>query len=186
MSIVLFFITMNCTLKNAKLVAAGPEESYFTNPVRQVEAMNSDEEQNENVDGQQELQNVFPDNWQQLVNMGFEVDDDNLPNPDNLAPTIVGEVESWPKGINGDLITEHLNMFQVGQVNALLGTKQGRSFYVFALKEPDYNMLIMSTYGDLKEVPSAVAKQKYTAPGCNEPTSTTFNYTTTFANHYKY
>ena len=51
--------------------------------------------------------------------------------------------------MTGDEIIQHFADKQVGDCNALKGTLDGIPFYIHAMKEPDYVMMLMSTYGTL-------------------------------------
>ena len=53
----------------------------------------------------------------------------------------------WPKYINGDDIKSHFDDKNVGDCNAWKGQKDEVDFHVYAMKEPNYVMSIMSTYG---------------------------------------
>jgi hypothetical protein len=57
----------------------------------------------------------------------------------------------WPKYIDGDGINKHFEEKEVGDADALPGTLDGQKFHIFAMKEPDYTMMLMSTYGSLNE-----------------------------------
>jgi hypothetical protein len=52
------------------------------------------------------------------------------------------------------------------------------------MKEPDYVMLMMATYGNLEEVAEGTAKRTHQQGG--RETTTNFRYTTPFYNHFKY
>ena len=49
--------------------------------------------------------------------------------------------------MTGDEIIQHFADKQVGDCNALKGTSDGIPFYIHTMKEPDYVMMLMSTYG---------------------------------------
>ena len=55
----------------------------------------------------------------------------------------------WPKHVPGDDIIVHFTNEEVGKVDAIKGVLEDVPFYLFAMKEPDYMMQIMSTYGTL-------------------------------------
>jgi hypothetical protein len=68
----------------------------------------------------------------------------------------------WPKGIGGNGIINHFDNLAVGTTDRLPGTYENVKFDVFAMKEPDYVMMIMSTYGALTDEHS---DQKFTYRG---------------------
>jgi hypothetical protein len=49
-----------------------------------------------------------------------------------------------------------------GNADALRGTLDGVKFYIFAMKEPDYMMMLMSTYGSLNEMTKGDAARTWT------------------------
>ena len=53
----------------------------------------------------------------------------------------------WPKYIPGDSIIQDFVDKEVGYSNAKKGVLNGVPFHLYAMKEPDYTVLIMSTYG---------------------------------------
>ena len=52
----------------------------------------------------------------------------------------------WPKHIEGDRIKAHFEDKAVGDVDALAGVLDEVPFHVFAMKEEDYVMMLMSKY----------------------------------------
>ena len=73
---------------------------------------------------------------------------------------------------------------KVGDVDTWPGKLDGIPFYVFSMKEPDYVMSIMSTYGTCNVTDSST-KRIYKNEN-NEEVSVYFNYTEVFHNHYKF
>ena len=51
--------------------------------------------------------------------------------------------------MKGDEIIEHFKDKQVGFADALPGMLDGIPVYIFGMKEPDYTMMLMATYGTL-------------------------------------
>ena len=92
----------------------------------------------------------------------------------------------WPKYIMGDEIIQHFNNKEVGEVDAIKGMKNGKSFFIHAMKEPDYTMMLMSTYGLLNEEETGGTKRSYLHPVTREITTKSFKYTTPFFNHFKF
>jgi Transposase IS4 len=90
----------------------------------------------------------------------------------------------WPKYIDGDAVIQHFDNKEVGSHDALKGEREGKSFYIYAMKEPNYVMMMMATYGTMKEEDDGNAKRTYTVNGVN--TTKNFKYTTPFYNHFKF
>ena len=70
-------------------------------------------------------------------------------------------------------------------MDALPGTLNGVPFYVFAMKEPDYLMNVMSTYETLNSVDGSITKQIWKDDN-DEEKCVTFNCTEVFHNHFAY
>ena len=55
----------------------------------------------------------------------------------------------WPKHVKGDDIIQHFANEEVGSADALRGQLDGVPVYIYGMKEPDYTMMLMGTYGTL-------------------------------------
>ncbi len=53
----------------------------------------------------------------------------------------------WLKYADGKSIKAHFINKEVGAVDAMNGSLDGVTVFIFAMKEPDYVMSLMSTYG---------------------------------------
>ncbi len=56
-----------------------------------------------------------------------------------------------PKYVDGKSIKAHFFNQEVGAVDAMHGSLEGVKVFIFAMKEPDYVMSLMSTYGTKSE-----------------------------------
>ena len=63
------------------------------------------------------------------------------------ASALIKKRRYWPKYIKGDDIKSHFDGKDVGDCDAWKGQMDEVDFHVYAMKEPDYVMSIMSTYG---------------------------------------
>ena len=57
----------------------------------------------------------------------------------------------WPKYIDGEAIIQHFQDKEVGATDALPGVLDDIPIHVHCMKEPDYVMMLMSSYGTLSE-----------------------------------
>ena len=57
----------------------------------------------------------------------------------------------WPKYIDGEAIIQHFQDKEVGATDALPGVLDDVPIQVHCMKEPDYVMMPMSSYGTLSE-----------------------------------
>ena len=69
----------------------------------------------------------------------------------------------WPKYIPGDNIVSHLAEKGIGELDALQGMLDDVKFHVVAMKQPDYVMMFMTTYGTL--APFGEGKRHYLVNG---------------------
>ena len=63
------------------------------------------------------------------------------------ASTLIKKQKYWPEYIKGDAIRDHFNNKNVGDCDSLEGNMEEVPFHVYAMKEPDYVMSLMSMYG---------------------------------------
>ena len=69
-----------------------------------------------------------------------------------FSAALIKKRRYWPKYIDGDGIKSHFHNKKVGDVDALPGTLDEIPFHVFAMKEPVYVMMIMSTYRTCNQI----------------------------------
>ena len=53
----------------------------------------------------------------------------------------------WPKYIDGDAVRQHFDSKEVGSTDSWPGILDNHDFHMFAMKESDYVMSLMSAYG---------------------------------------
>lgn len=99
------------------------------------------------------------------------------------ASALIKKRRFWPKGIDGDDIARHFVHKPVGATDRLPGICDNVKFDVFAMKEPDYVMMLMSTYGALTELHDQEFSYRGSAAAGD---ATHFKYKEVVANHYKY
>ena len=58
----------------------------------------------------------------------------------------------WPKYVPGVAIQQHMEDKSFGAVEVLNGILNGQEVKIFAMKEPNYVMMCMPSYGTLEEV----------------------------------
>ena len=66
-----------------------------------------------------------------------------------FAHALIKNRRYWPKHIPGEDIIAHFTDKPIGAADAIKGELDGMPFYIFGMKEADYVMQIMSTYGTL-------------------------------------
>ena len=99
------------------------------------------------------------------------------------AHALIKKRRYWPKHVPGDAIIEHFNNKEVGETDAIHGELDGVQFYLYGMKEPDYVMQIMSTYGTLHEK-GPEKRRHFTING--EKVVKTFHCPEIIHNHYAY
>ena len=98
-----------------------------------------------------------------------------------FAAALIKKRRYWPKHIKGNDIINHFANLDVGDVNALEGTMDGVALHVTAMKEPDYVMQLMTTYGTLNRF--GVDKTRIFGA---EKRRQVFKYPEVVHNHYTY
>ena len=64
-----------------------------------------------------------------------------------FASALIKKRRYWPKYIKGDDIKAHFKNKNMGDADSRAGTLDNIPFHVYTMKEPDYVMSLMSTYG---------------------------------------
>ena len=101
------------------------------------------------------------------------------------SSAVIKKRRYWPKYIDGSEIDSHFDLKEVGQTDSLPGTLDGTNFKVFCMKEEDYVMKLMATYGALRSVDEGATQRSVTRrSGIRENVS--FKYTEPFFNHFKF
>ena len=100
-----------------------------------------------------------------------------------FAAALIKKRRYWPKHVPGDEIIQHFAEKEVGDVDALKGELDGVPFYIHAMKEPDYTMMLMSTYGTLTRM-GETKRRHYTEDRVKKVKE--FKYPEVIYNHYSY
>jgi hypothetical protein len=99
------------------------------------------------------------------------------------AAALIKKRRYWPKWIPGDAIIAHFVDKNVGDVDVLPGMLEDVPFHVFAMKEPDYVMKLMSMYGTNERV-GEWKRCAYKIGGQHHEVS--FQYPKVVYNHFRY
>ena len=102
-----------------------------------------------------------------------------------FGSAVIKKRRFWPKYIDGDGIDKRFEDRNVGTVEDHPGMLGGVPFKVFVLKEEDYSMKLMATYGARTEVDGGVTQRSITTRS-GEKATVTFKYMEPFFNHFKY
>jgi len=100
-----------------------------------------------------------------------------------FASALIKKRRYWPKFIPGDAIKTHCSAFEVGHADALGGTLDGIDFDVFTMREPDYTMMLMSTYGTTTRLGDEKIRCWFQG---DEKLVKTFQYPEVVHNHFQY
>ena len=57
-----------------------------------------------------------------------------------------------PKGVPSEEILRHMKNKDVGDVDAVQGSIRGNSYHIMYIKDPEYVILMMTTYGKLEHL----------------------------------
>ena len=102
-----------------------------------------------------------------------------------FSAALIKKRKYWPKHIDGDGIKAHFKDMEVGTVDAMKGSLAGVNVQVHCLKESEYVMMLMSSYGTLERFREN-KKRVRTNEGRRAPTEKTIKYTELVYNHFKY
>ena len=102
-----------------------------------------------------------------------------------FAAALIKKRKYWPKYIDGNGIKEHFKDKEVGAVDAMKGSLNGVKVEIHCLKEPEYVMMLMSSYGTLERV-GGDKKRVWTNEGGGAPIERTIKYPELVFNHFQY
>jgi hypothetical protein len=97
-----------------------------------------------------------------------------------FAAALIKKRRYWPKYIDGDGIRNHFQDKPVGSVDVLCGELDTVKVFVHSMKEPDYVMMLMSTYGTTNEM--GTEQRRILA----DNSRATFHYPEIVYNHFQY
>ena len=95
--------------------------------------------------------------------------------------TLIKKRRYWPRGIHGDEINEYFSTKNIGDVGCLSGEWDETEFNIFVMKEPDYNMVMISTFSGFT-VPEGQKEERSMVDG----EVVKFKYPAIVADHYRY
>jgi len=98
-----------------------------------------------------------------------------------FASALIKKRRYWPKHVDAETVQSYFANKEIGWQDRLPGQLDGVDFDLFCLKEPDYVMILMSTYGALIS-----SQEQKISTRIFQGEKTTFKYTEVIANHYKY
>lgn len=104
-----------------------------------------------------------------------------LKNVGVFSAAVIKKRRYWPRYVAGATIDDHMKDKEVGETDSVRGSLENVPYNIFCLKEPDYIMKLMSTYGGLV-VKGDNKKNVRIVHGEKK----TFFYQEPFANHFLY
>lgn len=100
------------------------------------------------------------------------------------ASEVIKKRRYWPKYIKGDVIDVHMKDKFPGDTDAMTGNLDGLKFHVFNMKETEFNMKMMTMYGDLDVPDGQETTRRYFKGGDGIQQKSEFKYTIIFSNHF--
>ena len=79
------------------------------------------------------------------------------------SSAVIKKRRYWPKYIDGEGIVQHFQTKEVGQCDSLPRTLSGKAFSIFCMKEENYTMKLMDTYGALVKIDGSKTLRLLTA-----------------------
>ena len=102
------------------------------------------------------------------------------------ASALIKKRRYWPKYVDGNAINAHFATKDVGDVDAWPGELDGVSYHLFCMKEPDYVMSLMSTYGTTSPNIGQEETRRHYKNANGDDVTKSFQYPEIVANHYAY
>jgi hypothetical protein len=102
------------------------------------------------------------------------------------ASALIKKRRYWPKDVNGDAIASYFDDKDVGHSDALPGEIDGVRYHLFCMKEPDYVMSLMSTYGTTSAKAEQPETKRHYKNAQGDDITKVFRYPEVVANHYAY
>jgi Transposase IS4 len=100
-----------------------------------------------------------------------------------FAAAVIKKRRYWPKHIDGDAIAAHFTDKAVGDFDVWPGRLENIPFGVYCMKEPDYVMALMATYGSDELCQET---QRTASSQGGQTTTHSFRYTELFHNHFAF
>ena len=97
-----------------------------------------------------------------------------------FSAALIKKRRYWPANIDGDGIKSHFKEKVIGKTEAHVGTLDDVHFEVHEMKEPEYTMMMMTTYGTLEK------KGEIKKRVDDEGLLTSFRYPEIIHNHYQF
>jgi hypothetical protein len=103
-----------------------------------------------------------------------------------FASALIKKRRYWPKDVDGEAISSYFDDKDVGHSDAWPGEIDGVRFHIFCMKEPDYVMSLMSTYGTTSPKVDQRETNRHYRNAHGHDVMKTFQYPEVVANHYSY
>ena len=91
----------------------------------------------------------------------------------------------WHKGVPAEEIIWHMQNKEFGYVDVVQGSIRGKRYHIMDIKEPDYVMLMSTTYGTLEHLEGSDTHWRYKGVG-GELVTKKLKYREFFGNHFNY
>jgi hypothetical protein len=101
------------------------------------------------------------------------------------ASAVIKKRHYWPKYIDGAAIDARFEDNEIGTTDSLPGIMDGVQFRIYCMKEEDYVMKLMATYGALKPIEEGKTQRSVTRRN-GQRKNMSFQYTEPFYNHFKF
>ena len=103
-----------------------------------------------------------------------------------FAAAVAKKRRYWPKYVLGGLFDQRMKNRNIGEVETMKGKIDDIPYNIFCLKEPEYYMKMMSTYGaGMEDYTFRKNKRTYKKEDGSWVTAF-FHYTEVFANHFRF
>lgn len=102
-----------------------------------------------------------------------------------FGASLINNCQYWPLGVPGDAIDAHFDSMEVGDSDDPRVDRDGVPVKIYGMKEPEYIMKIMSTYGTLQLPDNQRAQTRWTFKVQGKNLTKEFTYPSPFFHHYQ-
>jgi hypothetical protein len=104
-----------------------------------------------------------------------------------FASAVIKKRRYWPKHVPGEEMDNKMENRDLGDTDSVKGKLNGVEYNLFCMRDKDYVMKMMSTYGGLQHIHQQPKTYRcFKGVDQNLPMIRQFKYKEPFANHYKY
>ena len=103
-----------------------------------------------------------------------------------FASAVIKKRRYWPKYVPGKAMDDHMSSRSLGDTSSVKGTLDGTPYNLFMMRDKDWVMKMMTTYGGLTANEDGEETRRWVKSQNGKHELKHFKYTEPFYNHYKF